>query len=775
MVALSAEQQRLLNPSEHGITAKDREVVQSLSDFLPSRIIDMHTHLYRFTEEQQISGTIEADGMTLHSTMQDLLGPRVEQYLSFPFPLKDLQFDSANAHICEESLKHEFIRGLMIIKPEDDPDQVRATVQKQSICGFKCYHHYAACGDTFEASVEEFLPDWAWEIADQQNLIIMLHLVKSQALSDPDNLGYLRDRLTRFKNARLVLAHCARGFAARNTLEGLETVRQFENLFFDTSAVCEPAAMEAIIRSTGVTRLMYGSDYPVSQMRGKAISLANGFRWLNSGSSNGQASSFGEFTLVGVESLLALQVAARLCSLQGSDLEHIFYKNGAYLLGGTRDYDGASCTQQYELAKRFIPGGTQLFSKKPELMAPGYWPPYCAQANGCEIIDDAGNRFLDMASSGFLSCILGYADPDVNRAVLRQVQLGSMSSLSSFNEVRLAERLLTIHPWAERVRYARTGGEAMAMAVRIARAVTGRDKVAICGYHGWHDWYLAVNLGKDANGLKDHLLPGLEPLGVPAGLEGTAFPFRYNQLEELEQLLVQHQLAAVVMETSRGVDPEDQFLESVRRLATQHGARLIFDEISIGWRLCLGGAHLKFKVEPDLAVFAKALSNGYPMAAVIGREPEMRFFEKTFISSAYWSESIGPAAALAAVEKMMSHDVPSHLNHIGTNFMERWLDLGRTSGIPTFVKGRPELVQLGFEHEQANRLMTLFTRLMLERGIMAGAGFNPTFAHRERHLDQFFEQAHRCFSQIDAQLQTGAIADEQAFETKQTGFARLVN
>ncbi|HBM52492.1 MAG TPA: class III aminotransferase, partial [Deltaproteobacteria bacterium] len=181
-----------------------------------------------------------------------------------------------------------------------------------------------------------------------------------------------------------------------------------------------------------------------------------------------------------------MQVAAQLCSLKDSDLEYIFYKNASHLLGLGASYESKHNLEQYELAKTMIPGGTQLLSKKPELMAPSYWPAYYTQATGCEIIDESGNRFLDMASNAVLSCLLGYADADVNNAVLRRVQLGSMSSLSNYDEVRLAERLLEIHPWAQMVRYARTGGEAMTMAVRIARAVTGRDKVAICGYHGWH-------------------------------------------------------------------------------------------------------------------------------------------------------------------------------------------------------------------------------------------------------------------------------------------------
>src|SRR5581483_11811396 len=222
--------------------------------------------------------------------------------------------------------------------------------------------------------------------------------------------------------------------------------------------------------------------------------------------------------------------------------------------------------------------------------------------------------------------------------------------------------------------FTRGGGEAMAVAVRIARAFTGRDRVAVCGYHGWHDWYLAANLNREggqqgsAHQLDAHLLPGLQPAGVPRGLEGTVFTFRYNQLDELDQALGQYgeDLAAIVMEPTRNVDPAPGFLEGVRERADRRGVPLVFDEISAGWRLCLGGAHRLYGVAPDLAVFAKAMSNGFAMGAVIGRREVMQAAQDSFISSTYWTEGIGPAAALAAVSKMKRIDVPAHLARLGT-------------------------------------------------------------------------------------------------------------
>ncbi|MGB6918046.1 MAG: aminotransferase class III-fold pyridoxal phosphate-dependent enzyme, partial [Phycisphaerae bacterium] len=219
-------------------------------------------------------------------------------------------------------------------------------------------------------------------------------------------------------------------------------------------------------------------------------------------------------------------------------------------------------------AQARIPGMTQLLSKRPDRFAPGVWPGYFSRARGVEVWDLDGNRYVDMSIGGVGATVLGYADPDVDAAVRAAIDAGTSSSLNCPEEVELADLLCELHPWAEKVRYARSGGEAMAIAVRIARACTRRDTVAFCGYHGWHDWYLAANLGTE-NALGEHLLPGLEPRGVPRGLTGTALPFRYNHPEELEAIVAAHaeDLAAIVLEPIRSAWPEPGFLEKVRQLA----------------------------------------------------------------------------------------------------------------------------------------------------------------------------------------------------------------
>ena len=342
----------------------------------------------------------------------------------------------------------------------------------------------------------------------------------------------------------------------------------------------------------------------------------------------------------------------------------------------------------YLRAKCRIPGGTQLLSKRPEMHLPDQWPSYYSRAKGVDVWDLDGNHFVDMSYSGIGSCILGVGDPDVDAAVLAAISAGTMSTLNCPEEVELAELLCELHPWAGMVRYARGGGEALSIAVRIARAYTGKDKIAFSGYHGWHDWYLAANLAEES-ALDGHLLPGLDPAGVPRGLQGTALPFRYNHLEELEDIVKRYgrDLAAIVIEPVRRNDPAPGYLEGVRRLSEQTGAILIVDEVSAGFGLNTGGAHLLYGLEPDMAVFAKAISNGYPMAAIIGKNHVMQAAQSTFISSTYWTERIGPAAAMATIRKHLRESVARHLIDTGNLIQDGWQEAADRAGLNVDVGG----------------------------------------------------------------------------------------
>ena len=423
-----------------------------------------------------------------------------------------------------------------------------------------------------------------------------------------------------------------------------------------------------------------------------------------------------------------------------------------------REPDISNSNRLYKRAGELIPTGTNLLSKRQERYAPGSWPVYYKRAWGSKVQDLDDNVYVDFTGD-IGATLLGRADPDVGAAVKEVIDNGNFCGLSYPGDVELAELLTQTIACAEQVRYVRGGGEADEVAIRIARGYTQRDLVAFCGYHGWHDWYLAANLGED-DALRGHLLRGLDPLGVPRELRDTAATFTFNDREAFQALLDEHghKLAAVIMEPCRAVDPEPGFLEFVRDGAHRVGALLIFDEVSIGWRLHFGGAHLRFGVAPDLAIYAKALSNGHPMAAVIGTPAAMAGAHGSFISSTYWTESVGPVAALATLRKMQTVDVPAHVARIGSRVQELWNDSGRRHGLPLHVAGYPCLAHFGFEHKQADALRTLYTQLMLARGFLAGPALYATLAHTDELVDRFGEAVEAVFKEIAGILAGGGDA-----------------
>ena len=401
----------------------------------------------------------------------------------------------------------------------------------------------------------------------------------------------------------------------------------------------------------------------------------------------------------------------------------------------------------WKRAKRVIPGGNMLLSKRPEMFLPEQWPAYFSKARGCRVWDLDGNEFIDMSIMGVGTNILGYGHPEVDESVRATIADGNMSTLNCPEEVYLAERLVELHPWADMVRLARTGGEANAIAIRIARAASGRDKVAICGYHGWHDWYLAANLGDDQR-LAGHLLPGLEPKGVPQDLRGSVLPFRYNNLQELEEIVRRHDIGVIKMEVARNFGPEPGFLEGVRRLATDRNIVLIFDECTSGFRQTLGGLHKRFGVEPDMALFGKALGNGYAVTAAIGRREIMEAAQRTFISSTFWTERIGPTAALKTLEVMERTQSWKTITSIGTEIATRWRALADRHGLSIFISGIPALTGFSFVSPRALAYKTLLTQEMLAKGFLATTNVYVCTEHKPEILAGYFEALDPVFSLI---------------------------
>jgi glutamate-1-semialdehyde 2,1-aminomutase len=327
------------------------------------------------------------------------------------------------------------------------------------------------------------------------------------------------------------------------------------------------------------------------------------------------------------------------------------------------------------------------------------------------------------------------------------VQAGNMSTLNCPEEVYLAERLVQMHPWADMVRFARSGGEANAIAIRIARAASGRDKVAVCGYHGWHDWYLSANLGDEA-GLDGHLLPGLEPNGVPRNLRGTVFPFNYNNFEELTALVNEHDIGVIKMEVSRNRGPEDNFLHKVRQLTTERNIVLVFDECTSGFRQTFGGLHKLYGVEPDMAMFGKAIGNGYALTAIIGRRPVMEAAQTTFISSTFWTERIGPTAALKTLdvmERMKSWDL---ITKTGLSIRARWEALAQSTGLELDQWGLPALTGFTIRSPRALEYKTLITQEMLARGYLASNSVYVCTEHTTEVIDGYFDALEPVFRTI---------------------------
>jgi glutamate-1-semialdehyde aminotransferase len=392
----------------------------------------------------------------------------------------------------------------------------------------------------------------------------------------------------------------------------------------------------------------------------------------------------------------------------------------------------------YNLAKSIIPGGTQLLSKRPEMFAPEIWPSYYSKSKGCRIWDLDNREFIDMSIMAVGACILGYADDEVDEAVIEAIKKGVSSSLNCPEEVQLANALIEIHPWFDMVRYARSGGEAMNIAVRIARAFTKREIVLFSGYHGWHDWYLAANLNNDDN-LDGQLMPGLEPNGVPRGLSGSAIPFDANSINSIKEKIKgkEKKIAAIVIEPARGEDAPKDYLKALREIANEIGAVLLFDEITSGFRMCAGGIHRNYNVHPDMAVFAKSMANGYAMSAILGKEQVMQAAQKTFISSTNWTDRVGPTAALATLKKYQREEVHKHIIKAGNKVQNFWKDAAAINNLKIKVTGLPSLAAFSFDSPKSIELNTCFTIEMLKEGFLGFRQFKPSLAHTDSILRDY--------------------------------------
>jgi glutamate-1-semialdehyde 2,1-aminomutase len=774
---------------EAAVNQRDDALIASrLNGFVPAEVYDAHAHPYHPGHFAPGAWSFLADqgplGCTEHRAALQRYMPATTihgAYFGLPHPSADRP--AINAWVAGQVQAHgtPLSRAFLLVAPDDDQAMVAAALHDGQFCGLKVYHCYAGRPDTMNATVEEYAPEWMWALLHQVHGILLLHIVRDGALDDPVNQQSLRRLCRTYPNARLQLAHIARSFNYRNARSALHTIADLDNAVVDTSAICETEALRAALEILGPRRVLWGSDFAVSEMRGRCVTTGAHFFWLHPQGLHPalQAPTTTAMTLVGIESLLCLREACEDLGLTPDDIGDVFLHNARRLLAPhlpaatvPAERPGAALWQR---ARAVIAGGTGLMSKRAEMFDARGWPAYFSRCAGAEVWDLEGRRHLDF-TGGVGAVLLGYADPEVTAAVRRRLSLGTYCTLVNPQEVELAEQLLALHPWAGKVKYARGGGEAMMMSVRIARAATGHSGVAFCGYHGWHDWYLAANLGT-TDALNGHLLPGLEPRGVPRELQGTAVPFRYNDLASLDRALAQlsGNLAAVVMEPMRSQLPKDDFIGQVAARCRTAGAVFVVDEVTSGLRYGFPGALSRFGIEPDLAVYAKAMGNGFPFATVIGREEIMEASCGSFISSSYWTDGIGPAAALAVLAKaqrIRAHELvwarggqlQAALRAIAARHPACRLTVGGMPATPTLT------FDLGADAPLAQ---TLYTRKMQQRGLLVSSYFYLMVAHAETHIAQLLECLDPVLGEISQTIESGKLAAESGAARGQRGFTRL--
>lgn len=758
----SAQQNHLV--THHELTDAERPLAERLTrDFVPSRVIDIHTHIFRdedFAEEsrpQYSRPGLILGVKDLERGLAAWLPGRDVRALVFGIPAKKLNLSAANAWVAGEVAARKTWWHLTLARPDESPNAVEARVQAPPCRGIKVYHLFTGREDSFDCLVEDMAPEWMWDILNRHRGILMLHIVRDRAMDDAANQKSIARLCRKYPGVNLILAHVARSFSHRHAFGGLPFLRDIDNAWIDTSAVCESQSMALAIEHLGPERILFGSDYPISNFRGRGFTLGESFHWIYEEPENpAQEIVNRRSVLVGLESLAALREASEHFGLTAPDLEKIFHRNALALLGDAEP----SPPLTWDDAREHISCGTGLLSKRREQFDEVSWPTFFRRCSGAEVWDQSGRRFVDFAG-GVGAILLGYGDKTIERALRRRLAAGTYCTLVNPEEDELARLLLALHPWAGKVRFARGGGEAMAVAVRIARAATGRSGVAFCGYHGWQDWYLAANLGDDS-ALDGHLLPGLQPLGVPRELKGTASPFFYNDLDSLEKALgnLNGPPAAIVMEPMRSAWPKEDFIARVKAIAAARGAVFVLDEVTSGWRFGFPGAHQRLGFEPDIAVYAKAMSNGYPCAAVVGRDTVMDAANPSFISSSYWTDAMGTTAALACIQKIRDENASARIWEEGEKFGAELRRIAAAHPASRLqIGGMPPCPSLAFGlGADSGAARVLLMREMASCGFLASSQIYLMLAHTPEQKAGYFEALDASLTRMDGMVASGSLA-----------------
>ncbi|MEA2552217.1 MAG: glutamate-semialdehyde -aminomutase [Fimbriimonadaceae bacterium] len=408
----------------------------------------------------------------------------------------------------------------------------------------------------------------------------------------------------------------------------------------------------------------------------------------------------------------------------------------------------AKSREMLERAQQTIPLGSQTFSKSHIQFPTGAAPHFLDKGKGSHVWDVDGNEYVDFVN-GLLPVILGYGDPDVDDAVQKQLRRGVSFSLATELEIELAELLVKHIPCAEKVRFGKNGTDATSAAVRLSRAFTGKDRVAVCGYHGWQDWYIGSTLRFK---------------GVPDAVRDLTHTFTYNDLSSLQRILQEHpnEFSCVVMEPMTVTYPRPGFLQGVAELTHKHGVLLVFDEIITGFRFSLGGAQEMFGVKPDLATFGKSMGNGYPISAIVGRSDVMDEMEEIFFSGTFGGEALSLAATIATIKKMEREPVLQHLHKVGEQITASVNDLLKKHRLEDCVSisGHPSWTLLSFKDTAKATLWeikSLYLQEVIARGILTGGSHNTSFSHTDEDLAQLERAQDEAFAIIREAIDSGDI------------------
>ena len=428
-------------------------------------------------------------------------------------------------------------------------------------------------------------------------------------------------------------------------------------------------------------------------------------------------------------------------------------------------------------ARKIIPGVSQLLGKRPDMyLKDDNWPTYYSKDKGINIWGIDNKKYYDFSMMSAGTSVLGYADEDVNSASIKAIKSGSISTLNPPEDVELAELLIKDHKWAGGVKFARCGGESMSVAIRLARAYTKKDAILFCGYHGWHDWYMAAN-HKSTKNLDFQLLPGLKPLGVPKVLKDTAIPFRFNNWEDIEKIIKKNisKAAAIVIEPCRDGLPERKYLLELKKIAKKNKSVLIFDEITSGWRLNSGGAHKLINVDPDMVIYGKTIANGIPMSAILGKKEIMGTALKTFISSVFWTEKIGPASALAFIKKHKRLNIGKKLSATGKKIKKIWRDAAKSCNLNIEISGIDPLASFKIKSKNWPAVLTYFIQEMLKLNILTTANCYISYKHDKVSLNIYKNACYKVFNKISQIEKKGNMLDKLEGPIKEMGFNRLTD